>query len=127
MNTLNARQNNAARCGLTAALFLALAVAGVAPRAAQAQDAVRAFPTVALSEGITSHGHGEVKAKPDVAFVTVTVTTQSKDQAQAVSDNAAKATATLAALRGAGLADKDLQTLSYTVQPQYDYRPARPR
>lgn len=111
---------------LRPALLLALALAGGAPHPAHAQDALRAFPAAALGEGLTAHGHGEVKAKPDVAYMTVSVTTQSKDQAQAVSDGAVRATATLKALKGAGLTDKDLQTLSYTVQPQYDYQASPP-
>ena len=75
----------------------------------------------AVSQGITAGGHGEVKVKPDIALITIVVTTQSKDQAEAVSQNAARTTTTLAALRAARVADKDIQTQSYTVQPQYDY------
>ena len=75
----------------------------------------------AISEGITAHGHGEVKVKPDIALLTIAVTTQSKDQAEVVSQNAARTITTLAALRAAGIADKDIQTQSYTLQPQYDY------
>lgn len=75
----------------------------------------------AVSEGITASGHGEVKVKPDIALITIAVTTQSKDQAEAVSQNAARTTTTLAALRAAGIAVKDIQTQSYTLQPQYDY------
>ncbi len=89
---------------------------------ARSQDMVRPQPMMAISEGITAQGHGEIKVKPDIAQVTVAVVTQSKDQAEAVSQNASKTTATLAALKGAGIAPKDIQTQSYTVEPQYDYR-----
>lgn len=85
-------------------------------------DLTRPLPMAVLSEGITAHGHGEVKAKPDIALLTISVTTQSKDQAEAVSQNAVKTTAVLGALKEAGIADKDIQTQAYTVQPQYDYQ-----
>ena len=89
---------------------------------ARSQGMLRPSPMIAISEGITAQGHGEIKVKPDIAQVTVAVTTQSKDQAEAVSRNATQTTATMAALRSAGIADKDIQTQSYTVEPQYDYQ-----
>lgn len=105
--------------GLTSALA-ALTIGLLSP--ARSQEMLRPQPMMAISEGITAQGHGEVKVKPDIAQVTVAVTTQSKDQAEAVSQNAVKTTATLAALKSAGIAQKDIQTQSYTVDPQYDYR-----
>ena len=78
------------------------------------------------AEGITVQGHGEVKVQPDIALVTLAVTTQSQDQAQAVRENAARTAAVLAALRGVQIAGKDIQTQSYTVQPQYDDKPSPP-
>ena len=80
----------------------------------------------AVSEGITALGHGEVKAKPDIALVTITVTTQSANQAEAVRQNAVQTTAVLTALHKVPIADKDIETQSYTVQPQYDYKPSPP-
>lgn len=78
--------------------------------------------TLAAAEGLTVHGHAELKVKPDIAYVDVGVVTQSKDSTQAVQDNAVHATDLLKALRGAGLADKDIQSQFYGVQPQYDYQ-----
>ena len=77
---------------------------------------------MSFTEGITAHGHGEVKVKPDIARVTITVITQSKDQSEAVAQNSTRTTAVLKALKEAGIGEKEIQTLSYTVQPQYDYR-----
>ena len=79
-----------------------------------------------IAEGITAQGHGEVKVRPDIALVTITVTTQSAEQAEAVRQNAVRTTAVLAALRGVNIADKDVETQSYMVQPQYDYKPSPP-
>lgn len=94
--------------------------------AARCQDAARPVLMTSPTEGITALGHGEVKVKPDIAQVTLTVTTQSADQSAAVRQNAVRTTAVLAALRGIKIADKDIQTQSYTVQPQYDYKPSPP-
>ena len=106
---------------LLAGAWLALAL-GMAGTAAQGQaDIIRPVATMSISEGITVHGHGEVKVKPDIALITIAVTTQSKDQAEAVAQNATRTTAVLKAIKDAGIAEKDIQTQSFTVQPQYDY------
>lgn len=91
---------------------------------ARGQEAVPAALTA--QGGVTAQGHGEVKVKPDIALLTLTVTTQSAKQAEAVGQNAAQTTSLLAALRGAGIAPKDIETQSYTVQPQYDDKPSPP-
>ena len=93
---------------------------------ARSQGMMPGTPYALTAEGITAQGHGEVKVKPDIALLTLTVTTQSANQADAVQQNAARTTSLLAALRGAKIAEKDIQTQSYTVQPQYDYRPSPP-
>jgi len=102
--------------------ILALALCVSLVPMALAQD-IRPGPTVAFSsaEGLTVHGHTEMKVKPDIAYVNIGVVTQARDSAQAVQDNAARATALLKALKQAGTADKDIQTQFYGVQPQYDY------
>ena len=100
--------------------LIALTISGLG--SARSQEVLRLQPTMIVPEGIMAQGHGEVKIKPDIAQVTISVTTESKDQAEAVSQNAARTTTTLAALRNAGIAEKDIQTQSYTLEPQYDYR-----
>lgn len=73
-----------------------------------------------MNEQITASGQGEAKAMPDFAALTLTVTAEAADQAEAVRQNAENATAVTAALRELGIADKDVQTQQYTVQPQYN-------
>ena len=92
----------------------------------RSQGMMPGMPYALTAEGVTAQGHGEVKVKPDIALLTLTVTTQSQNQAEAVQQNAQKTTTLLAALRGTGLAAKDIETQSYTVQPQYDYKPSPP-
>ncbi|MBV9851888.1 MAG: SIMPL domain-containing protein, partial [Armatimonadetes bacterium] len=103
-----------------AALLLA---GGLAPARAQM---VRPGGEAVVAEGLTAHGHAELKVKPDLARVTVSVTTQATQQDAAAQDNARRTTAVLAALRAAGVGERDIQTESYNVQPQYDYKPSPP-
>lgn len=94
--------------------------------ASMAQDIVPVESEPVMMTGITAHGHGMVNVKPDVAYATLSVVTQSRDQAQAVSDNSAAMKNVLAALKASTVADKDVQTEFYTVDPQYDYRSTPP-
>ncbi|MDQ2687901.1 MAG: SIMPL domain-containing protein [Armatimonadota bacterium] len=98
---------------------IGLWMAGTLPALAQV---VRPEMALAQPQGLTAVGHAELKFKPDVAYITVGVVTQARDQAEAVKANATRATAVLNALKQAGVADKDIQTQFYGVQPQYDYQ-----
>ncbi len=109
---------------LVLGVLAALALSGVG--GARSQEMVQPGGYAMSAEGITVQGHGEIKVKPDTALLTLTVTTQSAHQADAVQQNAQRTTSLLAALRGAGIAEKDIETQSYTVQPQYDYKPSPP-
>ncbi len=82
---------------------------------------VRPDGAVVPAQGLTAVGHAELKLKPELARIDVGVVTQARDQADAVRTNATRASAVLSALKGVGIADKDLQTQFYGVQPQYDY------
>jgi uncharacterized protein YggE len=98
---------------------LALAVAfgpALAPRPTRAVDgATTPEHTISVS------GIGRVTTVPDVADVRVgvMVTRAKVRDAQAVAATAMQAV--IAALRKAGIADKDIQTTSLSLQPVYDY------
>ncbi len=72
--------------------------------------------------GISVSGHAEVDAKPDVAYADIGVVTQAATQADAASQNATKMDAVKAALTKSGVADIDIKTNYYQIEPQYDYR-----
>jgi uncharacterized protein YggE len=80
----------------------------------------------ANGEGITVHGHSELKVKPDIAYINLSVTTQTREQSEAVATNAQRSVNLIAALKKVGIASQDIQTQSYTVQPQYDYNTSPP-
>lgn len=70
---------------------------------------------------ISLSGHGEVKSAPDLAFVTTGVLTQGNTAAEALAANTQAMNALFAALKQAGIDEKDVQTSSFMVQPRYDY------
>lgn len=98
-----------------AALLMAALAAPVAPTRAQDGTKEVVTPSIIVS------GTGEVKVKPDIARIELGVQTQDKDSAKAVQQNANIADAVIKAVRAAGVAEADVQTTNYSIQPLYDY------
>jgi len=66
-------------------------------------------------------GTGIVSATPDMATVTSGVTTQGPTAGEALAANSKAMADLLAALTAAGIADKDVQTSNFSVNPNYIY------
>ena len=64
---------------------------------------------------------GRVTRVPDVATIRAGVVTQAATASTALSDNAGRMAKVLAALRGAGIAERDIATSNVSLQPQYRY------
>jgi hypothetical protein len=62
-----------------------------------------------------------VKAAPDIADIGAGVVTQAAEAQAALAANSAQMTRVVAALRKAGIADRDIQTTGLSLQPQYRY------
>jgi len=110
------------RLGLLAAGTLAGLLVGanlapaLGPRPAQAQETERE-----PDRTISVSGMGRVSITPDVADIrlgVIVIRPKVKD-ARAVA--AAQMTRVVAALRAAGIAEKDIQTANLSLQPVYDY------
>ncbi len=69
---------------------------------------------------------GEVKATPDMATITLGVSQQSPTAAEAMQTNAAAMTRVIAALKAGGIADRDIETASLDLSPQYVYAQNQP-
>jgi len=69
---------------------------------------------------------GTSTRKPDMAIISAGVVTQSPKAGDAMAANAKAMTATIAALKRAGVADRDIQTQSISLQPQYRYGDNQP-
>lgn len=64
---------------------------------------------------------GESHRVPDVATISAGVVTQAPTAAKALAANATRMTATIAALKAAGVEARDIQTQSIRLSPQYRY------
>ena len=64
---------------------------------------------------------GEVIRTPDIAIIAAGVITQGRSAADAMSRNAERMAATVTALKQAGVAERDIQTSSINLSPQYRY------
>ncbi|MDX2236514.1 MAG: SIMPL domain-containing protein [Hyphomonadaceae bacterium] len=107
-----------------AAAFAALAAA--APAAAQDHAAHAARPAEGAMLTITAEGR--VTSRPDLAIVSLGVVTEGATAAAALQSNARAMTQAVAALRRAGVAERDIQTTQVSVNPQYAYQEgAQPR
>jgi uncharacterized protein YggE len=98
-------------------LLAATALAFSAP-AAFAQSA----PVPAIEAGhtlLTVTAQGSSTREPDLASYTAGVTTQGATASEALSANSAQMTKVIAALKRAGIADKDVQTSNLSVSPVY--------
>jgi len=69
---------------------------------------------------------GTSTRKPDIATISAGVVTQGPKAGGAMTANAKAMTATIAALKRAGVADRDIQTQSINLQPQYRYADNQP-
>jgi len=63
---------------------------------------------------------------PDVAEIGAGVVTQAADASAAMAENARRMTAVIAALRSAGVAERDVRTSSLNLNPQYRYDNDKP-
>lgn len=104
--------------GLLAGLLVAVTIAAptVAPRPSLAAGAASG-----TEHTITVTGTGTVVVSPDIADVRLGVVI-TKPTVKAARETAAEAmTRVVAALKQLGIADKDIQTTTVSLQPAYDY------
>lgn len=95
--------------GLAAACLLA-------PTLAFAQE-----PGPRPTPSVTVSGEGVAAAAPDRALLTSGVVTRAPTASAALKANAEAMTKTFAAIKKAGIEDRDVGTSGLSVQPQYDY------
>lgn len=74
----------------------------------------------ALDKLVTVTGEASVAVAPDVAVVRIGVSSQGKNAREASNANAKAMTAVIAAIKSAGLSERDIQTSQLSLQPQYD-------
>ena len=104
---------------------LALALAALAaPLAVQAHE-LSSGPVVAAGNTLlTLSAEGRSNRTPDLAVFSAGVTSQGKTASEALSANSADMNKVIAALKRAGIADRDIQTSNLSLNPIY--QPQRP-
>lgn len=83
------------------------------------------FSLPALAGTITVDGQGEATAAPDTAMINSGVTTQAATARDALDANSKAMQELIAALKDAGIEEKDIQTSNFSVNPNYVYSDAR--
>lgn len=108
-------------------LFLfAAAAAALIPLAAQAQVMSNSPVVSAGNTLLNIAAEGKSARTPDLAVFTAGVTTQGKTAGEALTENAQRMTSVIAALRKAGIAERDIQTSNLSVNPVYGQRKRLP-
>jgi len=107
------------RAAALAGLLSAGALAAPIVAGAQATTADPAFAATTLSLS----AHGETQVTPDQATITLGVQTKAASARDAMAQNAQRMSAVIAALRGAGIAGKDIRTSNINLEAQYVYAP----
>ncbi|HYU95813.1 MAG TPA: SIMPL domain-containing protein [Sphingomicrobium sp.] len=100
-------------------IFLAALLLGAVPASAGAQApvSVQAISGTRLEISAT----GEATRVPDVAIITAGVVTRAASARAALAQNAARMDRVRAALKSAGIADRDIQTSNISLNPEYRY------
>jgi hypothetical protein len=109
---------NHAATALIATLMLAT------PVAALAQAAPPMVPAAGTVLDVTAEGRST--RVPDIATIRAGVVAQGATAAAALADNATRMERVLAALKRAGIAPRDIQTASVSLNPQYRYTDGQP-
>lgn len=116
---------NTARCPSTFALSAlvggALLFGAAAPALAQtASDSAFRATTFSLS------AFGETRVAPDMATITLGVQTEAATAGEALKANGSRMNQVMAALKKAGVAERDIQTSNLNLNAQYAYEQNQP-
>ena len=102
-------------------MWLALALCAVAPTAAAAQTVQGPVPVFAGTR-LEVSATGDATRIPDVAIISAGVVTRQSTATAAIQGNAAQMDRVLAALKRAGIEERDVQTSSINLNPEYRYQ-----
>ncbi|MEO7240406.1 MAG: SIMPL domain-containing protein [Sphingomicrobium sp.] len=104
---------------------VALAAVAALPAAAAAQPYPAPVQVIAGTR-LDVSATGEVSRVPDVAIISAGVMTRAVSASGAIEQNAARMERVRAALKRAGIADRDVQTSNISLNPEYRYQDNQP-
>jgi len=107
-------------------LALSLALAALVPMTLHAQSTPQA--SIASSDGTLLSVSAEASSKrvPDVATISTGVVTRAADANAAMRQNADQMAKVMAAIKAAGVAERDIQTSGENLNPNYNYTRNKP-
>lgn len=103
------------------AIGLLIATAAAAPAALAQTQATPAAASMFQATTFNLSAYGETRVAPDMATINLGVNSEAPTAVGAMQANATQANKIIAALRKAGIADKDIQTSGLNLNAQYDY------
>jgi len=103
-------------------VVLAVAIVALTLGLAGCTTKVVSGPAEGILNTVTATGEGKALAAPDQAEMSFGVTTQGTDSKKVLDDASKKADTIIAALKKAGVDEKDLQTSGVNLYPQQDFR-----
>ena len=74
-----------------------------------------------IQRTITVTGTGKVTLTPDIAYISIGVHTENASAKDAAAENNTQAQAVITAIKSFGIADKDIQTTNFSINPQQQY------
>lgn len=121
-----ARPRSARTLALTLGAAALLATAPLAALPARAQTQAPEQTTDAMSEtqkpGIISvDAEGTARVAPDMAVISVTVLKEAETARAALDANSEAMEKVMAAMKEAGIEDRDMQTTNFSIQPRWVY------
>jgi hypothetical protein len=105
-------------------IWLGLALCAAAPTAAAAQAVQAPMPAIAGTR-LEVSATGEATRVPDLAIISAGVVTRQTTATAAIQENAARMERVLSALKRAGIEERDVQTSSINLNPEYRYQDNR--
>lgn len=106
--------------GLSLPGGLALTAGSSQPASRLAASQATQATTPVAGRGIQVVGSGVVHAKPDMAWLTVGVQTRAQTAQEAQNQNNQQMANVIAALKGKGIAEQDIQTTGVSLNPFYE-------
>ena len=107
-------------------LLVALALALGTTMTSHAQTPAPGYAIPADGTLLSVSAQAESRRVPDVATISSGVVTQAADANAAMRANAEQMDKVMAAIRAAGIAERDIQTAGISIQPQYRYAENQP-
>jgi len=102
-------------------ILTALLVSAAIPLAPAAAQTTGQVTQAITGTRLDISASGEVSRVPDLAIISAGVVTRASTAAAALQQNSARMDRVISALKGAGVADRDIQTSSISLNPEYRY------